>query len=83
MDFLHQNLKENCPIIFDNYGIAHPMPDKPSLFASKKTVEQVIDRLRTVAKSAKNNTDVRDAKVIFLPFSGLKFFGERLWKKSE
>lgn len=75
MDFLRQNLKENYPIIFDNYGIAYPMPNKPSLFASKKTVEQVIDRLRAVAESAKNNTDVRDAKVIFLPFSGLKSLG--------
>ncbi|MGB3507990.1 MAG: hypothetical protein WBA93_01840 [Microcoleaceae cyanobacterium] len=81
MDYLRQNLKENYPIIFDNYGIAHPMPNKPSLFASKKTVEQVIDRLRTVAESAKNNTDGRDGKVIFLPFSGLKSFGTDYGKK--
>lgn len=81
MDFLRHNLKENYPIIFDNYGIAHPMPDKPSFFASTKTVEQVIDRLRAVAKSAKNNTDDRDAKVIFLPFSGLKSFGTDYGKK--
>ncbi|NER06723.1 MAG: hypothetical protein F6K17_31170 [Okeania sp. SIO3C4] len=83
MNFLRHNLKDNYSIIFDNYGIAHPMPNKPSLFASKTIVEQVIYRLIVVVKSAKNNTDYQDVKVIFLPFSGLKYFGTDYGKKTE
>lgn len=75
MKFLCQNLKQNYPVIFDNYGVAHPLPNKPSIFASEKTVRKVESALLSTVKAAKNNTDYQDAKVIFLPFSGLKSLG--------
>jgi hypothetical protein len=75
MEFLCQNLKQNYPVIFDNHGVSHPLPNKPGIFASEKTVRQVESTLLSTVKAAKNNTDYQDAKVIFLPFSGLKSLG--------
>lgn len=75
VDFLRHNLGDNYPTIKDNEGIAHPVPNKPCLFASEKTIEQVQKKLFSVAQSARDNRDCQEAKVIFLPFSGLKAFG--------
>lgn len=80
VDFLRHNLKDNYPIVKDNEGIAHPLPNKPCLFAPEKTIENVKKKLLTVAQSAKDDSNFQEAKVIFLPFSGLKAFGTEYGK---
>jgi hypothetical protein len=75
VDFLRHNLGDNYPTVKDNEGMAHPVPNKSCLFASEKTIEKVTKKLFYVAQLARDNTNCQEAKVIFLPFSGLKTFG--------
>ncbi|NJL51757.1 MAG: hypothetical protein HC930_05165 [Hydrococcus sp. SU_1_0] len=67
--------KENYSIVFDNLGQPHPNPHKPSLYVREKTIQEIKNQLKDVAIRAKVTTKSHDAKVIFLPFSGLKAFG--------
>ncbi len=73
--FLQEIFKENYSIVFDNLGQPYPNPNKPSLYVREKTIQEVKNKLTDVARQAKDTTGITDAKVIFLPFSGLKAFG--------
>lgn len=72
--FLQEIFKENYSIVFDNLGQPHPNPDKPSLYVREKTIQEVKNKLTDVARQAKDTTGIQNARVIFLPFSGLKAF---------
>jgi len=73
--FLQKIFRENYSIVFDNLGQAHPNPYEPSLYVLEKTIREVKNKLTDIAKEAKNATGIKDSRVIFLPFSGLKAFG--------
>lgn len=72
---LQKIFKRNYSTIFDNLGQPHPNPNKPSLYVRDKTIQEIKNKLTDVAIKAKSKNKNWDAKVIFLPFSGLKAFG--------
>ncbi|NEO10118.1 MULTISPECIES: hypothetical protein [unclassified Moorena] len=75
MCFLQEIYQEKYAIVFDNLYQPHPLPNKPSIFASKKSVIEAKNKLIDSATQAKKMTDRHNANIIFIPFSGLKAFG--------
>ena len=83
MKFLLQNMAKDDRIIFDNLNQPHINPNEPSLYVKEETIKVVKNELINVAIKAKKNTNIKDAKVIFLPFSGLKALGTDYGKNED